>query len=311
MDMIALKNAITSKSQALEFTSIGFASAAATAQDEIFYQWIAKGYQASMAWIERHIDKRLDPTKLVPGTKSIIVVTDSYFIDRPKNHPVAMYAQGIDYHTVFKQRLWELFHHIKFLIPDAQGRVFCDSAPLLEHYWAWKSGIGWIGKNTLTLHRTNGSFQFLGEILLDLELPADLPATPHCGSCTKCIESCPTGALESPYLLNANKCISYLSIEHRGSFSPQQAKWMDYHIFGCDICQDVCPWNKKIPHQKLAAYGALPMALQKKNDLETLVSMTPETFKRQFGQTPLMRPKKAGIDRNIQAVLANHPELGT
>ncbi len=305
MNPSELKNWIKAKAHEMGFIDCRFAKADPTHQNEFLENWIKKGFHGSMSWMENNIDKRLDPTLLVPGAKTIVILADSYYNSSPANHPIAMYAQGYDYHKVLKDRLYILFNEIK-KITSAKGRVFTDSAPVLEHYWAEQAGLGWTGKNTLTLNKKAGSYFFLGELILDLEFPPDSPATRHCGTCTKCIEACPTEALIEPFQLNATKCISYLTIEHKEEFNEWEEKALKQTLFGCDICQDVCPWNRKIEHKKAEAYGSLSYEINKKANLEEILTWDEKKFIEVFKDTPLKRASLKGLKRNIEAYLKNH-----
>ncbi|MBV6647151.1 MAG: tRNA epoxyqueuosine(34) reductase QueG, partial [Cyclobacteriaceae bacterium] len=211
-------------------------------------EWLKRGYQGKMSYLENHFDKRLDPTKLVPGAKSVISLIYNYspkaVHESPNRPKIAKYAYGQDYHFVIKEKLKHFVSRIEELIGHVEGRIFVDSAPIHERAWAAKSGLGWIGKNSLLLNRSMGSFFFLAELVLDIELIADGPTANYCGTCTKCIDACPTNAIPEPYVVDGSKCISYLTIELKeeipASFRDQMEGW----AFGCDICQDVCPWNR-------------------------------------------------------------------
>ena len=277
------------------------------AQEAAFSRWLQKGYHASMSWLEKNLDKRQDPSLLVPGVKTIIVLADSYSDgNKDLNHPIAMYARGLDYHHVFKQRMLELLNYIKRLEPKVEGRVFTDSAPIVEHYWAQKAGIGWTGKNTLTINKNFGSYFYLGEIFINIDLPQDTPEINRCGTCDKCLKTCPTGALIEPGVLDSRKCISFLTIENKEAFTYQQTKAVKNHIWGFDICQQVCPWNKKEIPVKLKDYGSLDKDFNDLDTLKHLLNMPEGDFKNKFKLTPLIRAKKSGIERNIAA---SWPEL--
>ena len=203
-----------------------------------------------MAWMERNFEKRIDPARLVDGAASVISVVDNYYqqIDAPEDPEIgriSRYAWNDDYHIVLKDKLGKLFEWLAERVPDLNGRAFVDSAPVMDKVWAERSGLGWIGKHTNLINRSLGSFFFLGELIVDVELEPDGPVPDHCGSCTRCIDACPTDAIYRPYAVDANRCISYLTIEHRqDDIAPELASHFGNLIFGCDICQDVCPWNK-------------------------------------------------------------------
>jgi len=261
--------------------------------------WLSEGMHGEMTFMEKHVEKRADPRKLVDGAKSVISVGCNYFSEnrQPQNtYKVSIYAYGRDYHDVLKEKLNELLAFIKTIQPSVHARIFVDSAPVMEKAWAAKSGLGWIGKNTNLISKEHGSFLFLGEIILDMELLYDEPVESLCKTCTKCIDACPTNAL-TPYSLDARKCISYLTIEKRKSIPDEFQTKMNDWIFGCDICQNVCPWNSKakqnnepdfLPKKEITSYS--------KSDWENL---NPESFERIFRGTALQRAKFQGIKRNI------------
>jgi len=238
------------KHKALEigFSAIGISKAEYLEKEsKQLKNWLQDGFHGEMKYMENHFEKRTDPRKLVDNAKSVISVLYNYYPPKvqPENsYKISKYAYGRDYHLVVKEKLYKLFDYIKTLEPEAKARIFVDSAPVMEKVWAAKSGLGWIGKNTNLISKEHGSFLFIGEIIIDIELVADSPIKDYCGNCTKCLDACPTKAL-SPYKLDARKCISYLTIEKKGEI-PENFKnqWNDW-IFGCDICQDVCPWNSK------------------------------------------------------------------
>ena len=267
-------------------------------------QWLNKGYQGSMQYMENHFDLRTDPRKLVPGAKSVITLLLNYFpaqqsIPTPK---IAKYAWGTDYHYVIKDKLNELLAFIKQHIGQVDGRGFVDSAPVLERSWAVRSGLGWIGKNSNLLTRHSGSFFFIDTLITDLTLTPDAPfVTDHCGTCTRCIDACPTQAIVSPTEVDSNKCISYLTIELKDVLIPSEfhAK-MDGWMFGCDVCQDVCPWNRFAKPQQEAAFTPIPEILNL--SLQEWETMSEDTFRKTFKNSPLKRTKWQGIQRNIKAI---------
>ena len=218
-------------------------------------QWLKHGYHGEMTWMENHFDERLDPRKLVPGAKSVISVLLNYFpgkgqaADAPK---ISKYAYGRDYHKVIRNKLKRMLTGIYEEIGQVHGRGFVDSAPVMDRAWARRSGLGWIGKHSLLLSKKAGSFYFIAELIVDLELDPDGPSTDHCGSCTACIDACPTEAIVSPTVVDSNKCISYLTIEYKKALPTEFQDKMEQWVYGCDICQDVCPWNRfSSPHQEL------------------------------------------------------------
>lgn len=264
-------------------------------------KWLKNGMHGKMSYMENHFDKRLDPTKLVPGAKSVVSLLYNYSTEnvQPDDAPkIAKYAYGEDYHFVIKDKLKTFFHHIHEDIGEVGGRVFVDSAPVLEKSWAAKSGLGWVGKNTNLINPKKGSFFFLAELILDIPLTSDGPMKDYCGTCTKCIDACPTEAL-TPYNIDGSKCISYLTIELKDDVVPSQfiGKMEDW-VFGCDICQDVCPWNRFslkhnesrfLPHEKLPEM-----------DRKDWTEMTQDIFNEVFKKSAVKRTKFKGLKRNIE-----------
>jgi epoxyqueuosine reductase len=260
--------------------------------------------------MENHFDKRVDPARLVPGTKSIISVIASYHFpenlafDRIPDVPkIAKYARGRDYHKVFKKRLHKLLNFIRDEYGDIQGRAFVDSAPVMDKAWAEKAGLGWIGKNSNLLNRTFGSFFLIGEILVDLDFEYDAPATDHCGSCTLCIDACPTDAIYKPYQVDGSRCISYLTIELKNHVPVEWQKDIGEWAFGCDICQDVCPWNRK------AAYGSIsdlkPRDKILINDRKKWKDLDEELYNDLFEGMAVRRAKFPVFKKNLEIVLSN------
>ncbi|KYG79460.1 epoxyqueuosine reductase [Roseivirga seohaensis] len=264
--------------------------------------WLKKGNHGEMHYMENHFDKRLDPSKLVPGAKSVVSLLYNYYPEKDlaEQHPdhlkLAKYAYGEDYHFVIKDRLKTFMSILKEEIGDVEGRVFVDSAPVMERQWAAKSGLGWLGKNTLLINKGRGSYFFLAELIIDLELESDGPIKDYCGTCTRCIDACPTDAI-TPYEVNANKCISYLTIELKDQIPDTFQGKMDNWVFGCDICQEVCPWNRfSKPHSEPAFHP--------KNELLELFNnnwqdLTEEVFRSVFKGSAVKRTKLEGLKRNI------------
>jgi epoxyqueuosine reductase len=266
--------------------------------------WLKKGLQGEMAYLENHFDKRLDPRLLVDGAKSIISLSFNYFPEIQQisdTYHIAKYAYGDDYHEVLKVKLKELLHFISTEIGEVNGRAFVDSAPVMERTWAQRSGLGWIGKNTLLLQKSKGSFHFLAELIIDLDLAYDTPFhNNYCGNCRKCIDACPTEAISEKGYLKANQCISYLTIELKKEIPQEfQFKMQDW-IFGCDICQDVCPWNSfSTFHQEKAFISEHNLLKFTKNDWEEI---TVDVFLKIFQRSPIKRTKFIGINRNIKFI---------
>ena len=263
-------------------------------------EWLKRGYQGEMGYLENHFDKRLDPTKLVPGARSVVSIVYNYY---PKEQhqsdqgpKIAKYAYGQDYHHVVKDKLKELVDRIREKVGQIEGRVFVDSAPVMERQLAAKSGIGWIGKNSLLLNRNMGSFFFLAELIIDLELEPDGPIKDYCGTCTACQDACPTDAIPQPYVIDGSKCISYLTIELKDEIPNEFKGRMENWAFGCDICQDVCPWNRfSKPHEepKFKPQGWEDF---KSKDWE---EMTEEVFQKVFKKSAVKRTKFGGLKRNL------------
>ncbi len=265
--------------------------------------WLKKNHHGSMSYMENHFDKRLDPTKLVEGSKSVISLGINYFNQDKQTDPsapkISKYAYGQDYHEVIKKKLAQLIEQLRKKAGDFSGRAFVDSAPVLDKAWAKKAGLGWIGKNANLINRQKGSFFFLAELIVDLELKYDEVAASHdyCGSCTRCIDACPTEAILSPRIIDARKCISYLTIELKEELPATMKGKMDNWMFGCDVCQDVCPWNRFSTVQTHSEFRPHPDLLDfKKEDWEEL---TEEVFSKVFSKSAVKRTKFKGLKRNI------------
>ena len=263
--------------------------------------WLNKNYHGEMGYMANHFDKRLDPTKLVPGAKSVISLLYNYYPEQKQDSSapkLAKYAYGKDYHYVIKHKLKDLLYWMQDEIGEVDGRVFVDSAPVLERDWAKRSGLGWIGKNTLLINPKKGSFFFLAELIIDLELEPDGPMKDYCGTCTRCIDACPTQAIAPEgYFMDGSKCISYLTIELRENIPPQFKGKMDGWMFGCDVCQDVCPWNRfSSPHSEEDFNPADGLLDMKASDWEEL---TEEVFRKVFRKSAVKRTKFSGLKRNL------------
>ena len=264
--------------------------------------WLQQGAHGKMAYMENHFDLRIDPTKLVPGAKSVICLTFNYHNPDKQQDPeapkISQYAYGKDYHHVVKHRLKSLLAFMQEEIGEVNGRCFVDSAPVLERDWAQRAGIGWNGRHTLTIHPRRGSYFFLAEIICDLPLVYDDPIRDHCGTCRKCIDACPTEAIsEKGYFLDASKCISYLTIELRDAIPADFRDKMDNWMFGCDVCQDVCPWNRFAKRHEEPEFEPHPNLLQlTKKDWEEL---SESVFSELFRRSAVKRTKFSGLKRNI------------
>jgi epoxyqueuosine reductase len=266
--------------------------------------WLNKNRNGQMSYMENHFDKRLNPTLLVDDAKSVVSLLLNYYPEELQSrsfgtdsYKISKYAYGQDYHFVIKEKLKEFLFSIQSTIGDVSGRAFVDSAPVLDKAWAAKSGLGWIGKNSNLLTQKVGSFYFIAELIIDLDLDYDNPTTDHCGTCTACIDACPTEAIVAPYVVDGSKCISYFTIELKENIPQDMKGKFDDWAFGCDVCQDVCPWNKfSKPHNE-PLFNANPelLTMSKKDWIE----ITEETFKAVFKNSPLKRAKFQGIKRNI------------
>lgn len=265
-------------------------------------QWLNANMHGEMSYMANHFEKRLDPRKLVDGAKSIITVLLNYYPSETQKDPeapkISKYAYGNDYHHVIKGKLRELVNFINEEIGEVGGRAFVDSAPVMDKAWAAKAGLGWVGKNTNLIHPKNGSFFFIGELILDIELESDQPIRDHCGTCTACIDACPTEAIIQPYVVDGSKCISYFTIELKDAIPTEMKGQFDNWAFGCDVCQDVCPWNRfSKPHTE-PQFNPHPDLLEMtKKDWEEL---TEDVFKKVFQKSAVKRTKFSGLKRNIE-----------
>ena len=264
-------------------------------------KWLNNNMHGEMGYMENHFDLRLDPTKLVEGSKSVISLLLNYFPEATQKEDtfkVSKYAYGQDYHHVIKSKLRELQNFISEEIGEVHGRAFVDSAPVLDKAWAAKSGLGWIGKHSNLLTRQVGSFYFIAELIVDLELEYDHRATDHCGSCTACIDACPTQAIVEPYVVDGSKCISYLTIELKNGIPSEFKGKMDDWMFGCDVCQDVCPWNRfSKPHREPLFDPSPQLLSMTKKDWEEI---TEDVFRKVFQKSAVKRTKFSGLKRNIE-----------
>lgn len=270
---------------------------------ESFKNWIQNSYHADMDYMNRNVEKRFTPTLLVEGAKSIICVALNYYptIKQPSTHPqFAYYAYGKDYHDVVKEKLLELYKYIQSITPSVSGRTFVDTAPVLERYWAAKAGIGFIGKNSLLIIPKKGSFFFLGELILDLELEYDKPLNLSCGNCTRCIDSCPTQAITAPHIINSNRCLSYQTIENKGEIDQELIPLLNNRYYGCDICQQVCPWNRYSQPHKVDDFNPSKSFLDLSFD--RLEGLTEEQYRIVFKGSAIKRAKYSGLKRNLEAL---------
>lgn len=302
----AYKAFIQQTATELGFYGIGFSKAEfLESEAPRLTNWLKQDFQGKMQYMENHFDMRLDPSKLVPGAKTVISFLYNYFPEEQQpeeqDYKFSKYAYGEDYHDVIKDKLRELVKRVSAEIGQVEGRIFVDSAPILEKAWAAKSGLGWVGKNSNLIHPKAGSFYFLAEWICDLDLEPDGPIKDYCGTCTRCIDACPTDAIIAPYVVDGSRCISYLTIELRESELPSEFKnKMDSWVYGCDVCQDVCPWNRfSTPHSEDRFLANSRLFSLTKNDWEDLDELA---FREIFRKSAVKRTKFEGLKRNIRFV---------
>ncbi|HET9227780.1 MAG TPA: tRNA epoxyqueuosine(34) reductase QueG [Thermoanaerobaculia bacterium] len=304
------------KAWALEagFDRAGVAGLEPSATGEAFLRWLARGDQAGMGWFEKRIEARLEPARAVPGARSVLCVSLQYYPLENEPEPdgdlwprVARYARGRDYHDVMGERLKALEDRIAAAFPGTVSRRYIDTGPVLERELAARAGLGAVGKNTNLLHPAAGSWFLLGELFLSLDLSPDVPLADLCGSCTRCLEACPTDALAEPYRVDSNRCISYWTIEHRGALPPEAREMVEDWVFGCDICQEVCPWNT-VPEG--SDHPDLRLSEGKRElDLAGLLRLSREEYVERFRGSPMKRAKLEGLQRNAAVAMGNrrHP----
>jgi epoxyqueuosine reductase len=305
--MLAAKNSqlIKLEAQRLGFDFCGISKADFLEEEAPrLEQWLKNGMHGKMHYVENYFDKRLDPRKLVDGAKSVVSLLLNYYTEKKQEDleapKISMYAFGKDYHYVIKKKLKELLNFIQEEIGEVNGRVFVDSAPVLDRAWAKKSGLGWIGKNTNLIHPKAGSYFFIAELILDLELEPDTPINDYCGTCSLCIDACPTGAIIKPYIVDGSKCISYFTIELKEDIPKEMKGKFENWTFGCDVCQDVCPWNRfSKPHHENDFEPKKEMLQMKKEEWSEL---TEEVFKKIFKDSALNRAGFNGLKRNINFI---------
>ena len=293
---------IKAEAKRLGFLSCGISKAAFLEEEAPRLEsWLNKNHHGEMKYMENHFDKRLNPTLLVDDAKSVISLLLNYYpseIQNTDSYKISKYAYGQDYHFVIKEKLKELLQTIQTEIGEVSGRAFVDSAPVLDKAWAAKSGLGWMGKNSNLLTQQVGSFYFIAELVVDLDLEYDYATTDHCGTCTACIDACPTEAIVSPYVVDGSKCISYFTIELKENIPQEMKGKMDDWIFGCDVCQDVCPWNRFSKSHNEPLFNPNPELLSMtKKDWEEI---TEDTFKKVFKNSAVKRTKLDGLKRNIK-----------
>lgn len=309
MDSENLTQAVKNYALELGFDACGFSKAQFLEPEaRRLEEWLNQNKHGSMSWMENHFEKRTDPTKLVPGSKSVVSVIGSYFHPthdhQSSNSPkIAKYALGRDYHKVFKGKLKQLFNFTEELVGSIEGRIFVDSAPVLDKAWAVKSGLGWMGKNSNILNKEIGSFFFIGEMIIDVEFNYSSRVTDHCGSCTKCIDACPTNAIYEPYRVDATKCISYLTIELKEQIPEDLQSALGEWMYGCDICQDVCPWNNKV---SITQFSDLePRKYLLNNDIDYWAEIDNQQYDDLFEGSAIRRAKFEKFKMNALAVKQN------
>jgi len=299
---------IKDEARRLGFDGCGISLAKYLEEDNSYLtQWLEKNFHGTMSYMENYADKRVDPTKLVEGARSVISVILNYF---PSEHPadpeapvISKYAYGLDYHEVMRKKLRLLLKFINESIAPVNGRGFVDSAPVLDRAWAARAGLGWIGKNSNLISPAKGSFFFIGSLMVNIPLYYDKPIPDFCGDCTRCLNACPTKAIVAPKVIDARRCISYLTIENKGEIDLQFRNQFSNRLFGCDICQDVCPWNRKaIPHHT-KEFEPIPGLLGMTRD--TWNHMDKEQYKRQFAGSAITRAGYAGLKRNLYFISGN------
>ncbi len=295
---------LRSEAHRLGFSFVGIARAGHMDEEARKLEaWLNQGMHGRMHYMANHFDKRVDPTKLVPGAKSVVSLLYNYFPEKTQEDPeapkIARYAYGKDYHFVLKPKLKTLLQRLRDEIGEIDGRVFVDSAPVLERDWARRSGVGWTGKNTLLIHPRAGSYFFLAELIIDLELEYDSPIKDYCGTCRRCIDACPTDAIApGGYLVDGSKCISYFTIELKEAIPEEFRGRFENWAFGCDICQEVCPWNRFARPHAEPAFEPHPELLRMRR--EEWEELTEETFREVFRHSAVKRTKYAGLRRNIR-----------
>jgi epoxyqueuosine reductase len=292
---------IKTEAKRLGFLSCGISKAGFLEEEAPRLEnWLKQNHHGQMSFMEDYFDKRLNPTLLVDDSKSVISLLLNYYPPQEQikdSYKISKYAYGKDYHNVIKKKVKKLLNHIKAEIGEVSGRAFVDFAPVMDKAWAAKSGLGWIGKNSNLLTQQVGSFYFIAELIIDLELEYDNSTTDHCGTCTACIDACPTEAIVAPYIVDGSKCISYFTIELQDNLPMEMKGKLDDWMFGCDVCQDVCPWNKFSKAHSEPLFKPYPELLSyTKKDWEEI---TQETFEKIFTNSPLKRAKWEGLKRNI------------
>lgn len=308
-----LSQDIKNYAKQLGFDACGFCKAEPIEQEasDRLQEWIGSSYNGEMGYMANNIEKRVDPCLLVEGAKSIISLAMNYYPETKQRTDVpqfAYYAYGKDYHDVMKERLQMLFDFIKTRAEGVNGRVFCDTAPVMERYWAMKAGLGFIGKNSLLIIPRKGSYFFLGELVLNIELVYDEPCKLSCGNCRRCLDACPTKAIIAPKIIDARKCISYQTIEQKGEIDKTVATRIDNYFYGCDICQQVCPWNRYARPHQTAEFNPSQAFLSL--DEDNITDLSIEEYQRIFKGSAVKRAKLSGLKRNIEVWKSNKNNIG-
>jgi epoxyqueuosine reductase len=307
--MSSLESRLKDQARALGFDLVGIAPAEPADGFDKLQDWLDKGYAGDMDYMHRHGDARRHPHSILPGVRCVVMVGLNYnpwpeACAKQSSGKIARYAQGDDYHDVLRAKLKSLLHWVQAEVPGCAGRAVVDTAPLLERDYARRAGLGWFGKNTMLLNTRLGSYFFLGALLLDLELGPDAPfATRHCGTCTACLDACPTDAFIGPGVLDSRRCISYLTIELRGPIAPELREGIGDWLLGCDVCQEVCPWNRKAPFAREPAFET--RVDLRAIELSELFGLDEAEFRRRFKRTALYRARRSGLLRNAAIVLGN------
>jgi epoxyqueuosine reductase len=309
-----LAGSLKQEARRLGFDLVGIAQASEAETFAFFREWLEKGYAGEMGYMSRHARARHHPSSILPNVRSVVMTGMNYHVEPETGDPgrlagkVARYALGTDYHEVLRDRLKRLLNWVHEQVPGAWSRAVVDTAPLLERDFARRAGLGWFGRNTMLLNKKLGSYFFLGALLLDIALPSDVPhEAAHCGTCTACLDACPTEAFPAPGVLDARRCLSYLTIELRGSVPEDLRPHFKEWAFGCDICQEVCPWNRKAPFTKEPAFAPRDDLLGL--DLIELLSLTEEEFRMRFQGTALLRAKRPGLIRTAALILGNRGDV--
>lgn len=316
MERAELTRRVKAEARRLGFDAVAVAAVSKVAENPL-REWLRRRFHGEMGYMERHFEKRTDPGRVVEGARSIVSLALNYYhpyrlpYGDPTRGAISRYASGDDYHDVILDRLKRLYEFVGTISPaGVRGRYYVDTGPVLDKAWASRAGIGWIGKHTNAIaKRRLGSWFFVAEMILNLDLEPDAPATDHCGTCTRCIEACPTNAIVAPYLLDSRRCISYLTIELRGDIPDEFREPMGNLIYGCDICQDVCPWNRKVDHSSVDEFA--PRALNRSPKLTELAAFGEEDFRREFRGSPVKRAKWRGLMRNVAVAMGNSGDKAT